>query len=223
MADQRLVDYIRDNMQRGYSADYLMDALVRQGWNINDVHEAINIVQGYSMPQEQPGMQPQTPYGAQQQPAAKPAQQAGPRHRPAGVTIICVLGFLYALFILFAGYLIFSVGQLVGGTVTQNAAFFGNETGLMGGIGSFISLLSGYMGIILIILALVTFVGFSLLWRMKKAGWIIVIVIGIIAIISNLTDLLNFNLDKINVFTICYIVLWAVIIVYLSAKRKLFF
>lgn len=188
MADERLVNYIRDNLSRGYSPDSLRQTLVNQGWNINQVDEAINIAQA-------PSPQPQTPSA----PQAKPS-------RPTGVTIICVLGFLGAILVLFSGILLAGLGGLMGGLTS------GDETVSMdlGGLGS----LLGLFGYVFIIIGIVDFVGFYLLLKMKRIGWIIITVMGIIFIAMNV---INFSVNN-----ILGIVLWVIIIGYLFMKRKLF-
>jgi hypothetical protein len=43
MADQRLVDYLRNGMSRGYDEESLRQALLRQGWHEQEVEQAMGI------------------------------------------------------------------------------------------------------------------------------------------------------------------------------------
>jgi hypothetical protein len=214
MADQRLVDYIIESLRSGYTADYLVQALLNQGWDMNQIREAINAAQGYPPPQPAPAAQPY-----QTQPAAKSAGAAEPKTRPprpTGVTIICILGFLGAILMLFAGVLIVFLGQffdqIMGVLPLGNETFPLNITGLTGA-GEFGSL-SGFLGMAFIILAIVDFAGFYLLWKMKKIGWIIITVVGVLTITLYA---INFSINY-----IVSIILFAVIVVYLLTQRKLF-
>jgi len=191
MADERLVNYIRDNLHRGYSPDSLRQTLLNQGWDTNQINEAFAVVQGSAPDISQ--------------------TSAGTPSRPTGVTIICVLGFISAVFSLVSGILFIGVSSLFGG---MGSVSFGNETASMVVDMGIFGTLFGMLGYILIIIAIVGFVGFYLLLKMKKIGWILTTVIGIIFMTLNI---LNFSLTSILV-----IVFWAVIIGYLFTKRKLF-
>ena len=119
--------------------------------------------------------------------------------RPTGVTIIAILGIIVSLLALIGGLLIVAAGGLTEGLMMQT-------TGIAG-LGGFIMV----MGAIAIILALVGFFAFYWLLKMKKAGFNLVIVIGIISIIL--------AIPTINIISI---VLWLIIIIYLYTKRSLF-
>lgn len=222
MADPRLVDYIIDSLRNGCPSDYLVQILLNQGWDINEIREAINIAQGNPpAPPTSPSQQfqpQQAETGPAQQAEAKPQK---PR-RPAGIAIICLLGFLASVLMLLAGILIVFLGQILGQTIgslplgNEALPLLGNETGLMNmeEIGSFFGLSSGFLGMIFIALAIVDFAGFYLLWKMKRVGWILVTAVGIIMIIPYV---LNFSINS-----LILIVPAAAIIVYLLIKRKLF-
>lgn len=225
MTDQRLIDYIRENLQMGNSADYLTQILLDQGWGIDEINDAFGIVQGRT-PRENayPLAQSPAPPSGTQQAAATPAQAVAPvqqakKRRPKSITIICVLCFLSAIMMLIAGVLMIGLGSIIGGsdmilTGGMGFPFSGNETSMLG-LGE-IGSLFGFLGVAFIILGIVNLLGFFLLWKMRKAGWIIVTLSGIITIVIYV---INFSF---NYMTILSMALFAIIIVYLLLKRKLF-
>ncbi|NIO20204.1 MAG: hypothetical protein GTN76_05525 [Candidatus Aenigmarchaeota archaeon] len=113
--------------------------------------------------------------------------------RPLGVTIICILGFISAIFALMSGIILTTITSLF-----QNS----------------IITLFGFLGYILIIIAIANFIGFYLLLKMKRTGWVIVTVMGIISIILGIA---SFGIDS-----LVSIIISAVIVGYLFMKRKLF-
>jgi len=46
MADQRLVDYIRNGLEKGYSAQSLRSSLIKSGWHPDEVDEAVQKARG---------------------------------------------------------------------------------------------------------------------------------------------------------------------------------
>jgi hypothetical protein len=220
MADQRLVDYVRDSLQNGATEEELTEILANQGWNLNDINEAINIVQGYS---QAPPI-PQQQEAQTQLPAAKtvqPAQPSAKPRRPMAVTIICVLGFLGSILLLVGGILYVALGQFLAELIPISGAipFLGNQTGAdAGGVLSFVGLISGFLGILIIVIALAAFAGFFLLWKMKKIGLIIIAVLGMLSIIY---ALMGYNAD--NVISLAAeVAIIGVVIGYLFVKRHVF-
>jgi hypothetical protein len=220
MADQRLVDYVRDSLQNGATEEELTEILANQGWNLNDINEAINIVQGYS---QAPPI-PQQQEAQTQLPAAKtvqPAQPSAKPRRPMAVTIICVLGFLGSILLLVGGILYVALGQFLAELIPISGAipFLGNQTGAdAGGVLSFFGLISGFLGILIIVIALAAFAGFFLLWKMKKMGLIIIAVLGMLSIIY---ALMGYNAD--NVISLAAeVAVVGVVIGYLFVKRHVF-
>ncbi len=118
--------------------------------------------------------------------------------RPTGVTVICVLGFILSILLLLGGIAALGVGAVAGGT-----------------LGSTVGALFGVLGVIVLIIGVVGLVAFWLLLKMKKIGWILVTVIGILSIITNLISVINAG-------AVVGIVLWLIIILYLYKKRALF-
>jgi hypothetical protein len=210
MADQRLVDYIVQSLQMGYPSDYIAQILLEQGWNIDQINEAISIVQGrHEEPQAQ-------------QAEVKPVQQPQPSakaSRPRGVTLICLIGFLSAVLMLVAGALLIGLGGLVG----YDALMLGNPAefnfNLLSAIGlentGDVASLFGLAGVIFVVLAVMEFVGFLLLWKMKRIGWVLITATGVITIVIAMT---KFDFS----YYILTVVVSASIICYLLAKRKTF-
>jgi hypothetical protein len=243
MADKRLIDYIKENLARGYTADYLRKILLEQGWEAGDVDEALNVVQGSSAmtaaPAALPAEAPEEAQPAQHrreehyydphvdevQDLSKPETTAQdiaaaakkPGSRPTGVTLFCVLGFLTAGLLIAAGILILTIGPLVGvGPGYDNGSLPGNQTGFPGtGVTGMLSIFSGVM---FLLLGTVEFAGFLLLWKMKKIGWFIVTAVGLITIAMNLVS----NLASFDINSILIVVLVVLITSYIFTKRKLF-
>ena len=118
-----------------------------------------------------------------------------PSRRPTGVTIICILGYVGSVLALVAGILSIFFSAIV---VTAFP---------LPGLDSLFAIL----GALSLLLGIVGLVAFSLLLKMKKIGWIIVTIEGIISIIIGA---LTFN--------VLGIALWIIILVYLWRKKDLF-
>jgi hypothetical protein len=243
MAEKRLIDYIKENLARGYTADYLRKILLEQGWVAGDVDEALNVVQGSSamtaapaaLPEESPEEErPRQPRHEEHyydphvdeeqdthkaepttQETAAAAKKSGAR--PTGVTLFCILGFLTAALLIAAGILILTIGPLVGaGLGYDNESLPGNQTGFPGtGV---TGLLSNFSGVMFLLLGAVELLGFILLWKMKKIGWFIVTAVGLITIAMNLIS----NLASFDINSILIVVLVVLITSYIFTKRKLF-
>ncbi len=194
MVDERLVIYIKDCMRKGYSLDYIRQMLVNEGWKANQVDEAINFVQAPSPPP--PGSPPAQ--AKQKAPSKKPARPK----RPRGVTILAVLGIILSVISLASGVLVLTAGgvlSFLGGTDTALT--------LLGFLGSFTMII----GIINLAVGLFGFIAYFLLFKMKRSGLIMVI---LIAITSLGPSVMNFDIIS--------ILLTGLILVYLIANRNLF-
>ncbi|MEE9323015.1 MAG: hypothetical protein V3U72_00570 [Candidatus Aenigmarchaeota archaeon] len=226
MVDERLIIYIRDCLRRGHPVDSIRQTLVSEGWNSNDVNEAIDFVRTPPPPRppmdrptpKAPSEQPEQQAQPKQPPQSKPSTHSTSPSRPTGITIICVLGFLVSILGLVSGILLLGLGGLIGGM----GLTIGGETASIGleGFGSLFMVL----GFIPLIVGVVGLVAFYLLLKMKKIGLIIVTTLGVITIAQSiLPSLMSFSIEGLlNLNTILIIVLWAVIIGYLLTKKKLF-
>jgi hypothetical protein len=87
---------------------------------------------------------------------------------------------------------------------------------LLGGLGSLLTIIS----LIPLVTGAIGLVAFYLLLKMKRIGWIIVTVLGIISIVLSVIQAVLVGFD---IFSIALGVgLWAIILGYLWTKRKLF-
>lgn len=213
MVDERLVIYIKDCMRKSYSLDYIRQMLVNVGWKANQVDEAINFVQASSPP---PPWSPPA-QAKQKAPSKKPLTRPS---RPTGVTIICILGFLFSILALLTG--IVSIGfagfiESIGPPLMLESEIISM---IFGEIGSLFNIL----GLITIIMGVVGLVTFYLLLKMKRTGWIIVTFLGVIQIaVSLIPSMISFSIEGLlNLNTILPIAIWVVIIAYLFTKRNLF-
>jgi len=226
MANQILVDYIRNGMKDGISIDVLRQQSLNQGWTEQEINEAINVATGapaseHSTPgvhtnrlPEQPPSTPQAQPAEQAPQEQKPPQEKPARpKRPTGITIICILGLVYAVFsILFAIVAVIFVGMFAGLDLV-----FGNQTVIDSPLlipAQQIVFLVNLMVYLSIVISIIYIVGFYLLLKMKRIGWIIITIMGMIAIVL---DVLSFSIT--NILNIAVV---AVIIIYLFTKRKLF-
>ena len=117
--------------------------------------------------------------------------------RPLGITIICVIGFIGAIFGLVAGV---SMLGLVGTTLGA----FGTETGLPV---TFLGILGG----VALIISLINFVVLYWVWKMKRIGWLAAMILYIISMVLSLVQMNFMNM-----------VIPAIIIIYLWMKKDLF-
>jgi len=216
MVDEHLISYIRENLKKGHSAESLKQVLISEGWDPREVDEAFSIVQSpaFHAHDEPP---PSPPKSHPLEPQAKPKPQVekeGPT-RPKIVTIICVLGFVGSVILLIAGVLLTGIADMIGDTGIPGFSL--NETAslALGGFTPMLGPLLDFLGMVLIIIALINFIAFYLLFKMNKIGWIIVIILGILQITGSAMSL---SLNSVPV-----IVLGILIIAYLFMKRKLFF
>ena len=109
-------------------------------------------------PAEKPAEKPaETP--AEKPVAAKPATSTS---RPTGVTIVSIVGIIIALLGILAGVALIGIGGMV---ATGTSIFTAIGGGAM------------VAGAIVLILAIISMIGYIMLFKMKKLGLIIVIVI----------------------------------------------
>ncbi len=203
MVSGSILNYLREGLKEGHSLEMLKQELLKSGWNPAEVNEAANMVQA------QPA--PPSPL-----PESKPeAQQAG--KRPAGMTIICVLGFLLSVLLIITGIIALSFSGLVSGMdmIAVGNARMSVPGGLFGSL--FVML-----GLVSLIIGIVGLIAFYLLLKMKKTGLIIVLVIGIITIFQSIINIIQFPLISIINSNIWVLVVWIIIVAYLLMKRRLF-
>jgi hypothetical protein len=123
--------------------------------------------------------------------------------------------------LLVGGVLYIALGQLLVSLIPNGGAlpFLGNQTGAdAGGVLPFFSLITGYMGILIIVVALAAFAGFFMLWKMKKTGWIIITILGVVSIIF---ALMGYNADNI-ISLVAEVAIVGAVIGYLFVKRHVF-
>lgn len=130
-------------------------------------------------------------------PKAMPAPSGG---RPKAVLVISILGFLLSLMALLGGVSVMFLGGMVAATYGPVGLALGGSAMLM--------------GIIPLIIGVVGLIAFYMLLKMKRLGWILVTVIGILDIVM---AALSFDMVSMGIA-----VVWAVIIIYLFTKRSLF-
>lgn len=185
--DEKLREYIKSCLEKGYSLESIKQTLLNVGWSEQEVENAINSVK--SLPPPPPA------------PTSKPSESVT---RPSGITIICIIGFLFSFFILFLGILSVSFIEMFSGMQIPVLQIIGQETGFLLTI----------LGVLFIIISLTGFAAFYLLLKMKKIGWIMVSIIGVIFIVQSL---ISFTLINILIIAI-----WVLILYYLYRKRELF-
>ena len=133
-------------------------------------------------------------------------QSAG--SRPMGVTLICLLGFAQAIISIIGSLLILTLSSAVGGigAGTELGAAFG----MLGALFSLFSLIP-------LAIAFVLIIAFVLLWKMKRVGWILVVLLEIISLLFASVGLLTMN-----IYAIIGFVLALVILIYLIKNKSLF-
>ena len=122
--------------------------------------------------------------------------------RPTGVTIISLLGFLGGIISVLAGIAFLIAGGIAGA--------FGGFAGILGVLGAAAGLVFFILGIIQLVVAYG-------LWKMKKWGLYIQMLLLIIGILMNIVTAMGNP-----AFGIVGIVISAVILYYLYTKRDLF-
>ncbi|MBU0530561.1 MAG: hypothetical protein ABIH52_02050 [Candidatus Aenigmatarchaeota archaeon] len=200
MANQRIVDYIRNGLSKGYPLDSLKQALLNQGWGEAQVNEAVI--------QTQKAI---TPSGMHAPPQELPARTPG--ERPIGVTVISILGFLISLLAIIGAAFILFIGSMFSGldpTLVDDVLVIS-----FGDVGTYIMVL----GMIPLVVGIIGLIAFFLLLKMKRSGWFLVVTLGIISIITTVVSSVLVSFETTGIITL---VVWIIIIAYLFMKRKIF-
>lgn len=185
--DKELLDYVKSGISKGYPIITLRQQLAKEGWDLQEIDHAINSVGvgAESSVNEQAGPVPED-----KEPIDKKTSK-----RPLPVTIIAILTLLGSLMMIGLGSMI---------------VFFGGVVDSMIPMAGF----SMVLGIIPIVIGVIGLIAFYFLFKMKRIGWLLVMIVGIVSIIQGiLTSFMN-NLVS--------IILWIIIIVYLFLKKDLF-
>jgi hypothetical protein len=225
MADKRLINFIREGLRRGYSIEYLERQLVKEGWNLDEVDDAIDIVQAPPPPapspepeqREQP-LHPQIPPVRRAPPRPSGPPRPSKPSRPLGLTVIACLSFLGGILVLITGILILSFVGIVSGDYLS----FLNGTSI--GVpfaSSFEEMnLLTMLGLAFVLMGVIELAGSFLLLKMKRSGRAIITAVGLIQVIAyGAAGVISFSM---GVEIIPIFAFWIIIIVYLFAKRKLF-
>jgi hypothetical protein len=137
--------------------------------------------------------------------------------RTRGITIVSIVGIIWALITLVSGVaLVAVVSTMDVGVITNSAliAAYGTVLYIATLMSSYSIILSGFgivVGIIIIAVSLMLLYGFYRLWDMKKSGWKIVMTFETIGLLISLA-----SLNAIGV------IIPLVIVMYLWKKRMLF-
>ena len=116
------------------------------------------------------------------------AQKEQPR--PMGVTIISILGMIVSFLTLISSLALMLISAVLFSGILMLVVL--------------VSVISGMVGL----------VGFYLLFKMKKTGWIIIFAIGIISVAGSLM--------MFNIFNMFDIIFWVLVLAYLWTKKDLF-
>jgi hypothetical protein len=118
-------------------------------------------------------------------------------NRPLGVTILCILGWLGAIFAILGGLALLGIGAIAG--------IVGSSLGgLLGGLGI-------VLGIVVLIIGIANLVVLYWLWQMKKQGWTWTMIIEIIGLVLSLVQM-----------NVTGLIIPAIIVIYLWIKKDLF-
>ncbi|MBI4176043.1 MAG: hypothetical protein HY518_02485 [Candidatus Aenigmarchaeota archaeon] len=198
MAEQEILNYLRENLKKGYSVASLKQTLVQAGWTEKQVNEAL--------------IETQKPQAAPARPqAGAPVQQAQPGGlRPLGVTLISILGLLGSIATLLGSIALLGIGTLAGGVI-------GGPVGVLAGVFAMV------MGIISLVVGIIGFIGYLLFFKMKKLGWIFVVIVSILGIVITAIQIALTPLGGyIPIFEILFI-LWPILVLIYCFKRKALF
>jgi hypothetical protein len=124
--------------------------------------------------------------------------------RPVGITIVCALGLVLSVLLIIVGIFAFALADYAGALVAEEMAVAA-------------TMLFRILGAVSFALGVVGFVAFYLLFKMKRTGWIIVTVVGFLAIISGILSLAGGNL-----ISVVSVIIWILIVGYLWTQRKVF-
>ena len=150
--------------------------------------------------QPQPAAQPKV------KPAAAPAEPSGAPRRPTGVTVVSILGIIISLLTIVGGAGLLGLGGL--------AASAGVEVGMSAALMAGLSGMAMILGAAFLVIGIIELVAYVMLLKMKRVGWILVVLFGIITIVMGLVTNPMGNIIS--------IVITVIIIAYLFTKRQLF-
>ena len=169
----RLEDYIIDSVRKGYSENQIKQTLLKQGWNLADIYQAMNAVMGPNTPSPKPI----EPYGAQKQQASQTTQKKKMVLRRVGVLSVAkmsaILSGIMGLIIGIVYTLIFSfILSLFAGipSATGNASGLGGleVLGLFAGFGMLSIVI---IPVVLAILGFLTGAAGAFIYNLI-AGWV---------------------------------------------------
>ena len=127
--------------------------------------------------------------------------------RPLGVTIIAILGFIGAVFLILGGVATLALGG-IGATIFES---------ILPGFGLLLGAVLGVIGAILLTVGILQF-GISYgLWKMKKWAWLIEIIFLVLGILINLASIVSSP-----VYSIIGVATIGLVLYYLWTKKALF-
>ncbi|UCD02849.1 MAG: hypothetical protein JSV63_03645 [Candidatus Aenigmatarchaeota archaeon] len=178
--DPRLAIYIRDSFSKGYSRDAIRDALIKKGWDVAAVDEALK---GFGEAAPPEAMVPQP---VRQAEVAQPAKPKSELHASKSniIRVVSVTGISLSVILIIGGIIDIMLVQyptaleelrLLNETVDITQLELGDVT-LVGVLDwmSFVPIILGLMGLIMF---------FSILFNTTKLLIVVVIAIGITSIV----------------------------------------
>jgi hypothetical protein len=205
MANQQLIDYIRQAQARGYQKDAIRQSLLKSGWQQLDVDDAF-----YALGQSGGYMQPSAPQ--------QPAQPKERSKRPKAILGIGILNIILAVLSILGGLLITILPLLFGSMVAGFAGAIGGASAAASAAAATTTMM--VLGIVTLGVGIATLIASILLLRMRRSGMIATVVLGIISIVLNICS--NFPSKLASPNTLVPIIITALIIAYVLVKRKLF-
>ena len=200
MANQEIINYIKQSLGAGYSVETIRQTLIEQGWLNSDVDEAFAAAKAegtYAIPDEKKA-----------QPTEKPK-------RPALILVIGILGILGSILEIASGALVLSASSMLGalggsiGNVSRGAI----QPSSAGALASLVMVI----GIAYLVLGIITLMAFILLLKMRRKGMIMVVVLEIIAVALSVFSYISSG--KIDLLSMGFPVLLLVLVI---AERKKF-
>lgn len=134
---------------------------------------------------------------------AKKMQNVASSNRPLGITIIAIIGIILALLGILGSVGMIGIGGLADAAGAEIAALAGVFLGI---------------GAAMLIVSIIELLGFVWLLKMKRKGWLIVTILGIISIIISIASMVMSG----AITGVVEVVVWLIIIGYLYTKRALF-
>lgn len=230
MIDQKLLDSLKTKLDNGKTPEEAKELLSGEGWDEEHIDEALNMVESTEdsddfpeeekieepkaedfpeeKPKELPGEKPED--FPEEKPKELPKKPKG--QRPVMLSVISVIGIL------------FSILGLLGGITLLGLSGLDMLGGLTGDAGNPILELLGFGGLvtgtIVLVINIAALVGFYMLFRMKRLGWILVMITGVISVILGLLSLVQ----SFAIFGLTFplTLVWLVIVAYLFLEREIF-